>query len=167
MDEHSEICTTDGSVNPVVLECNDSYLNDARQARLGREHLDAAFGAAASDFGEGAVGAGCGMSCFNLKGGIGSASRVVETCGREFTLGALVNANFGRMEDLILAGRPIGSALRALTSAESNREGDKGSIVIVLATDAPLDSRQLARLLTRSEERRVGKECRSRWSPYH
>ena len=127
-----------------VLRKYDSYLNDARQARLGREHLDAAFGAAASDFGEGAVGAGCGMSCFNLKGGIGSASRVVETCGREFTLGALVNANFGRMEDLILAGRPIGSALRALTSAESNREGDYS------------DGR-----------RRVGKECRSRWSPYH
>ena len=147
MEEHPEICTTDGSVNPIVLECNDSFLNDVRMARLGREHLDAALDSASPDFEEGSVGAGRGMSCFQLKGGIGSASRVVAVCGREFVMGALVNANFGRMEDLILAGRPVGSALRALVETESSRE--RGSIVVVLATDAPLVSRQLARLARR------------------
>ncbi len=150
MEEHPEICATDGSVNPVVLECNDSFLNDARRSRLGREHLDAALDSAATDFAEGAVGAGRGMSCFHLKGGIGSASRVVELCGREFVVGVLVNANFGRMEDLILAGRPVGSALRALTEGEVRRERESGSIVLVVATDAPLDSRQLVRLARRS-----------------
>ncbi|MDO4786644.1 MAG: P1 family peptidase [Fretibacterium sp.] len=148
MEEHPEICATDGSVNPVVCECNDSFLNDARQARLSREHLDAAIDSAAADFAEGAVGAGRGMSCFHLKGGIGSASRLVALSGRDFVVGALVNANFGRMEDLILSGRRVGPQLRALTEAAPDRES--GSVIIVLATDAPLDSRQLARLARRS-----------------
>ncbi|NLL36857.1 MAG: S58 family peptidase [Fretibacterium sp.] len=148
LEEHPAICTSEGSVNPLICECNDSYLNDARRSRLGREHLDSALAAACLDFDEGSVGAGRGMSCFGLKGGIGSASRTVTVCGQTFTVGALVNANFGQISCLRLGGRLLGPELeRRLAQAST---GDKGSIIIILATDAPLDARQLRRLARRS-----------------
>ena len=150
MDEHPEICTTAGSVNPVVCECNDSYLNDARAARLGRPQLDAALAAAAEDFQQGAVGAGRGMSCFGLKGGIGSASRLATTGKETYTVGVLVNANFGVMTNLVLAGHPVGAALSALVEARrTEEERESGSIILVLGTDAPLTARQLARMARR------------------
>ena len=148
MEEHPEICGATGSVNPVVCECNDSWLNDARAARLDRRHLDEAYRAASADFEQGGVGAGRGMSCFQLKGGIGSASRIVAVEGKEYALGVLVNANFGRLEDLTLAGRRVGPDLaKRLAGLPPEREA--GSIIIILGTDAPLDSRQLARLARR------------------
>jgi D-aminopeptidase len=139
----------------VICECNDSFLNDARAARPGRAHLDAALGSASVDFEEGAVGAGRGMSCFGLKGGIGSASRVFETAGRRFTVGILVNANFGELSCLTIAGRHVGPRLEELPetktpSSETPPSSDRGSIIIVVATDAPLDSRQLKRLCKRA-----------------
>jgi D-aminopeptidase len=149
MEKNADICRSSGSVNPVICECNDSFLNDASASRLGREHLDAALCSASADFEEGAVGAGRGMSCFGLKGGIGSASRVFEAAGRKFTVGVLVNANFGETSCLTIAGRHIGPSLaELLTKAYSSLE--RGSVIIVVATDAPMDSRQLKRLCKRT-----------------
>jgi D-aminopeptidase len=166
MGSDAGICREDGSVNPVVCECNDSFLNDARAARLSPEHLEAAFASASPDFEEGAVGAGRGMSCFQLKGGIGSASRIIaaapaENTKKTFTVGVLTLANFGRLPCLTAAGRGIGpSVARRMAGAgleerleEAEGKSDfreHGSIVIVAATDAPLDARQLKRLARRS-----------------
>ena len=151
MEEHPEICTTAGSVNPVVCECNDTFLNDARAAALGRAELDAALAAASSDFRQGAVGAGRGMTCFGLKGGIGSASRQVRIGARTFTLGVLVNANFCVMEHLVLGGRLAGPDVCRLTAEpDPGDERESGSIILVLGTDAPLTARQLTRVARRS-----------------
>ncbi|MDR1875718.1 MAG: P1 family peptidase [Synergistaceae bacterium] len=149
MERYPEICNTGGSVNPVVCECNDSFLNNARASRLTREHLDAALASAGVDFEEGAVGAGRGMSCFGLKGGTGSASRVIEVAGRRFTVGVLVNANFGELSCLTIAGRHVGPRLGELL-AQKETASDRGSIIVFAATDAPLDSRQLKRLCKRA-----------------
>lgn len=147
------------SVNPLVFECNDGTLNDMQAMAIGQAHYRDAFDAAAADFAQGAVGAGRGMSCFGAKGGIGSASRVAAG----FTVGALVLANFGRPEQLILAGRPLGARLVEALAAAGQRgaqtaagepsirdEPEKGSIIMLLATDAPLDARQLRRLALRA-----------------
>jgi len=96
------------SINPVVLECNDSYLNNIQQRMVSREHVFAAFDAASEDFAEGDVGAGKGMSCHQLKGGIGSASRVMTIDGKEFTLGVLVQTNHGQLRDLTICGHAVG-----------------------------------------------------------
>ncbi|MDR1977431.1 MAG: P1 family peptidase [Synergistaceae bacterium] len=150
MERDAEICRTEGSVNPLICECNDSFLNDARASRLGREHLDAAFSSASPDFEEGAAGAGRGMSCFQLKGGIGSASRVFDAAGGEFAVGALVLANFGELSCLTAAGRRIGPRVEALLAAPPSKStAERGSVIIVIATDAPLDARQLKRLAKR------------------
>jgi D-aminopeptidase len=154
MERNPEICREEGSVNPLVCECNDSFLNDARATVLGREHLEAAFASASPDFEEGSVGAGRGMSCFGLKGGIGSSSRVIDAVkGRKpFSLGVLVLANFGELSCLTLAGRTVGpKAEKLLKKPDSGNPGplDRGSVILLVGTDAPLDSRQLKRLARR------------------
>jgi D-aminopeptidase len=135
----------EGSVNPVILECNDGYLNDIRALTVREEDARAALDAAGADFALGAVGAGRGMSCYQLKGGIGSASRVFRAAGKRYTLGALVMTNFGSTVDLLLGGRPVGRRLA------SKAEDAKGSCVMVLATNAPLSSRQLLRAAHRAQ----------------
>ena len=103
----------------------------------------AAIDAASEDFALGAVGAGTGMSCFGLKGGIGTASRRLRLDGATFHLGALVLANFGRAGDLRLPdGRRV--------DPTSPPVPDAGSCIIILATDIPLDHRQLGRLAKRA-----------------
>jgi D-aminopeptidase len=132
------------TVNPVVLECNDGYLNDIQAMAVTEADADAAIAAAGEDFPLGAVGAGTGMSCFGLKGGIGTASRRLRLDGAVHHLGALVLANFGRAGDLRLPdGRRIDPASRD-TSPET------GSCIIILATDVPLDHRQLGRVARRA-----------------
>lgn len=138
-----DIGRTTGTVNPVVLECNDGYLNDIQAFPVQEQDVAQAIAAATADCGQGAVGAGAGMSAFGLKGGIGSASRVVTLDGKGFGLGVLVLANFGRRRDLRLDGRPVGAA--ALQT-----DHDTGSVIVVLATDIPLDARQLARVCRRA-----------------
>lgn len=144
------------SVNAVVMECNDGYLNDLHAFAVQESHFRQALAAASTEVEQGAVGAGRGMSSFELKGGIGSASRkaVVGAVG-EFTVGALVLSNFGKLPDLILDGRPLGRELVGLSglaaqAAASDAAPEKGSIIMILATDAPLDARQLKRLATRA-----------------
>ncbi|KVN90529.1 aminopeptidase [Burkholderia ubonensis] len=138
------------TVNPLVFECNDGYLNDLHAFAVGASHYDDACRAATRDVVRGAVGAGRGMSCFDLKGGIGSASRIAAAAGRSYTVGALVLANFGRLPMLTLGGVPVGRIVTARTAAEQAVPPEQGSIIMLLATDAPLDARQLARLARRA-----------------
>ncbi|KVK81548.1 P1 family peptidase [Burkholderia ubonensis] len=138
------------TVNPLVFECNDGYLNDLHAFAVGASHYDDACRAATRDVVRGALGAGRGMSCFDLKGGIGSASRIAAAAGRSYTVGALVLANFGRLPMLTLDGVPVGRIVAARTAAEQAAPPEQGSIIMLLATDAPLDARQLARLARRA-----------------
>lgn len=138
------------TVNPLVFECNDGYLNDLQAFAVQDVHYDAAYAAAGQAFEQGAVGAGRGMSSFGVKGGIGSASRVVTLAdGAQRTVGALVLSNFGVTKNLTLGGRNVGAEL-AKALAASTPEPEKGSIIMLLPTDAPLDARQLRRLALRA-----------------
>lgn len=132
------------TVNPVVLECNDGFLNDIQALAVAEQDVGAALATAGPEVAQGAVGAGTGMSAFGLKGGIGTASRVVELDNRAWHLGTLVLANFGRRDDLRIDGRPVPEPGVASSAA------DVGSICIVLATDIPMDSRQLRRVCRRA-----------------
>ena len=118
----------------------------------------AAIRAADAFFEEGAVGAGRGMICHGLKGGIGSASRVFEIAGNRYTLGVLALTNHGELENLCVAGRQVGQAARALieggwrssaSSIQPPRE-DKGSVILIAATDLPLSAAQLKRVARRA-----------------
>ena len=146
LDKNPDICETTGSVNPVVCECNDSGLNDIRGLHVTEENVRATLADCRADFAEGAVGAGRGMRCHGLKGGIGSASRVVELDGKPYTIGALVLSNHAVFDDLVVAGTPI----QSLLDAHIPPHEDKGSIITVLATDIPLSERQLRRLCHRA-----------------
>ena len=153
------------TVNPLVLECNDGYLNDIQaMAVTENDYVDACAQAGAL-FEQGSVGAGRGMSCFGLKGGIGSASRLAQQEGAlagtapDYIVGALVLSNFGKLRNLRVNGELLGQSIKqrmarvdpAPASAdETVNEPDKGSIIILLATDAPLDARQLRRLSMRA-----------------
>ncbi|GAB1578235.1 P1 family peptidase [Bordetella petrii] len=143
------------TVNPLVFECNDGYLNDIQALAVQETHYTQALAAAAERFAQGSVGAGRGMSSFSLKGGIGSASRLAEIQpGQRYTVGALVLANFGRLPSLTVAGRPFGRELarqqdRGLPDAAASGP-EQGSIILLAATDAPLDARQLRRLALRA-----------------
>jgi D-aminopeptidase len=150
---HPALARNTTTVNPLVFECNDGYLNDVQALAVGDAHYEAALAAATADFARGAAGAGRGMTCFGLKGGVGSASRIVDVNEQQWTLGVLVLANFGRLETFALAGRPLGSVLAsrlAERQARDTSQRDQGSIIVVIATDAPLDHRQLRRVATRS-----------------
>ena len=136
------------SFNPVVCECNDSYLNNICERAVKKEHVIQAIENACEDFDEGDVGGGKGMSCHQLKGGIGSASRIVELDEKEYTLGVLVQSNHGMLEDLIVDGRNIGKDL--VNRIKVKERTDKGSIIIIIATDIPCSSRQLKRICKRA-----------------
>ena len=137
------ICERDGvplrSVNPVVCECNDSRISDIARRPVGEAEVFAAIDSASAEFEQGAVGAGRGTVCYGLKGGIGSASRLMEVDGVNYTLGVLVQSNYGASADLRVACLPEGIA-----------PSDQGSIIIVAATDLPLTARQLKRVLKRA-----------------
>jgi len=136
------------SVNPVICECNDSYLNNIQLRAVKKEHVFKAIDDACVDFAEGDVGAGKGMSCHQLKGGIGSASRIVKLDDKDYTVGVLVLSNHGRLEDLIINGDRIG---RRITENKDIRNcTDKGSVISIIATDIPLSSRQLRRVCKRA-----------------
>jgi len=137
-----EIGRKTSTVNPVVLECNDSYLNDIQAMAITEDHAFAAIDAASDTFRSGSVGAGTGMSCFGLKGGIGSASRRLHLDGAPCHLGVLVLANFGRAGDLRL---PDGTRIDPSVTPTA----EAGSCIIVIGTDVPLDHRQLARIAKR------------------
>ncbi len=139
------------SVAPTVSECDDSFLNDARGLHVKPGHVRDALTVASDDVRMGAVGAGTGMTCCQFKGGIGSASRRLKAEDGGWTVGALVLSNFGWKEHLVIGGVPVGRELIALEKGrEAAARGGSGSIVMVLATDAPLSSRQLGRVARRA-----------------
>ena len=137
------------SANPVVAETNDGFLNDIRARAITAEDvLGAIRSAAPGGVAEGAVGAGRGTVAFGWKGGIGTASRRLPRTLGGWTVGALVQSNFGGV--LTIGGAPVGRELGRYylqrETGDVRRETGDGSVIIVVATDAPLDHRQLERL---------------------
>ncbi|HET7522476.1 MAG TPA: P1 family peptidase [Bacillales bacterium] len=145
LERNPEIGDTTGTVNPVVCECNDGFLNDIRGKHVKKEHVMQALNHTSAEVLEGAVGAGTGMSCFGFKGGIGTASRKIPINNNEYVVGVLVLSNFGRMKDFIMDGKKVG---RRITDA--SRDTEKGSIIVIMATDIPLSEHQLKRVIKRS-----------------
>lgn len=137
------------SVNPVVGECNDGTLGDNTTRAVGMAQVRAALADARVDFDEGAVGAGAGMICHELKGGIGSASRVIKLDGKSYTIGVLVQANHGQLADLTVGGKLIGPAIARYWREHTSRPEEKGSCMMILATDLPVNDRQLRRIIKR------------------
>lgn len=149
LEQNPEIGESTGTVNIVVGECNDSYLNSIRLMPVKSEHAREAIEKASTDkVEEGAVGAGTGMVCFGYKGGIGCSSRIVKIDAAEerYTVGCLVLSNFGKTEELETYNRFIQPKATDLEASDSQTDG---SIIIVLATDAPLNERQLQRIAKR------------------
>lgn len=131
---------------PIVGETWDGFLNDSHGGHLKPEHVrDALDGARPGPVAEGAVGGGTGMSCYQFKAGIGTASRRVAAAG-QWTVGALVQANFGRREEF----RPFGRPWNAAGATAREEKPGEGSIIGILATDAPLLPHQLQRLARRA-----------------
>ncbi|UEM02479.1 P1 family peptidase [Skermanella rosea] len=133
------------TVNPVVCECNDGYLSDIQAMALTEaDTLEAVAAALEGPVAQGSVGAGTGMSAFGFKGGIGTASRRLALDGEGFHLGVLALANFGRAGDLVLPDgrRPVPPDVRG-------PRGERGSVILLMATDIPLESRQLRRVARR------------------
>jgi D-aminopeptidase len=137
---------------PVVAETYDGWLNDMPALHVRDEHVFAAFDTAGpGPVAEGCAGGGTGMICHEFKGGIGTSSRVVETAGEAYTVGVLVQTNYGAREDLRLDGVPVGIEipLEKIPSGWDEAPGS-GSIIIVIATDAPLLAFQCKRLAQRA-----------------
>jgi D-aminopeptidase len=170
LDERAGI---DDALMPVVAECDDGWLNTSRRVQVDegdvRAALDDARGPEAGPTEGGAVGAGTGMICYELKGGIGTASRVVQpidrratwaaaerhresAAGRTYTIGALAMTNFGRIERLTIDGVRVGEKLVAegWPDAGLRRDRERGSCIVVIATDAPLLGPALERLARRA-----------------
>jgi D-aminopeptidase len=162
--ENPDLGIRTSTINPVVGECSDQYLNDIQGRHVRQEHVFAAIDSAAhGPVDEGSVGAGTGMSAFGYKGGIGTASRITPPNLGGWTVGVLVLANYGRREQLRIDGVPVGEALIARDSGSGTRDStsplsripdpdsrEQGSIMIVVATDAPLLDRGLRRLARRA-----------------
>ncbi|MFN8540154.1 MAG: P1 family peptidase [Thermomicrobiales bacterium] len=146
VEQHPAIGVTTSSVNPVVAECNDGYLNDLGGRHVGEADVRAAIAEArGGPVAEGNLGGGTGMVCYGWAGGIGTASRRLAADRGGWTVGALVLANFGRPQDLLIAGVPVGREL----AKQAAQEREHGSIIVVIATDAPVDARQLGRIARR------------------
>ena len=134
------------SVNPVVCECNDSMLNNIYNRAVKKEHVFHALESAGEDFEEGDVGAGKGLICHSLKGGIGSASRIIHLGEEAYTLGVLVQTNHGLINDLRINGeKPELPVENTLCNGP-----DKGSVAVIVATDLPVSDRQLRRIIRRT-----------------
>lgn len=145
LEQNDDIGVTTGTVNCVVTECNDGRLNDIRGMHVRESHVREALAGADVDFEEGAVGGGTGMVCLGLKGGIGSASRVVSADGKEYTIGALVMSNFGAPGNLVIGGSHYDTG-----KCQEECRKDRGSIIMIIATDIPLCERQLKRVAKRA-----------------
>ncbi len=138
------------SVNPVVGECNDAALNAIADRPVREAHVMQAIASACEDFEEGCVGAGAGTVCHDLKGGIGSASRVMTIEGKAYTLGVLVQSNHGCLQELHVLERPLGREIIEKRRAKPDpAPNDLGSIMTIVATDLPVSDRQLRRILKR------------------
>jgi len=137
------------SVNPLVGETNDGFLNNIRAGYVREEHvLEAIRSASGGTVAEGNAGAGTGTVCFSFKGGIGTSSRKLPEKLGNYTIGVLVQTNFGGI--LQISGAPVGEELGKYYLQETLEAVHDGSCMIIVATDAPLDARQLRRLARRA-----------------
>jgi len=151
--QYPGIGITDDTLTPIVAECDDGRLNDIQGRHVSEQDVMTALdGATGGPVKEGTVGAGTGMVSYGFKGGIGTASRQLPEKEGGYIIGVLVNANHGRRPELVVAGVPVGRlyepvppVAQALSPGQS-----EGSIIVIIATDAPLDSRQLTRLAKRA-----------------
>lgn len=141
---------------PVVAETYDGFLNDIYGFHVKEEHvLEAIKNAASGKVEEGNVGGGTGMMCLGFKGGIGTSSRVITIKDSVYTIGVLVQANFGWKGNLTIAGVPVGRELKDTLNyvlnepPQSQRQEGDGSIIVIVATDAPLLPHQLKRIAQR------------------
>jgi D-aminopeptidase len=151
--------TRDWAFLPVVAETWDGTLNDVRGQHVKKSHVFTAIDEARDGIvAEGNVGGGTGMVCYGFKGGIGTSSRQVPESAGRYTVGVLVQANFGRRAELTVAGVPVGREITDLLPEVARNAGPaaninldhEGSVIVVVATDAPLSSRQLERLASRA-----------------
>lgn len=149
LEGNPEIGRTTGTVNSIIGECNDMIINDIRGKFVKPAHVREALNNCQTTFDEGAVGAGTGMLCYSLKGGIGSASRLMDFEFGTYTIGVLVLTNFGILKDFMIQGKPVGQQLKQKLD-EVYKEEDKGSIMTIVATDLPVSERQLQRILKRT-----------------
>ncbi|MBU0551640.1 P1 family peptidase [Myxococcota bacterium] len=152
LNRHAEIGDDHDVVIPIVGECDDSWLNDVSGQHIRPGHVQQAINAAASGrVPEGNVGAGTGMITCDLKAGIGTSSRVIEIGDDRFTVGVLVLSNFGTLNQLRVDGLPFGRYLERQGWEEvEKRRVNYGSIICVVATDAPLTPHQLGRIAKRA-----------------
>ncbi len=139
---------------PVVAETYDGFLNDINGFHVRRDHVFKALNnASGGPVEEGNVGGGTGMICHKFKGGIGTSSRTLRLADSDYVVGALVQANYGLREQLTISGVPVGQEIPDLLPVENGqtpRDGEQGSIIVVIATDAPLLPHQLRRLAKRA-----------------
>jgi L-aminopeptidase/D-esterase-like protein len=135
---------------PIVAETYDGFLNDINGFHVKKEHAFQAMESAKSGaVAEGNVGGGTGMTAHGFKGGIGTASRALGAQEGAYTVGVLVQANYGRRDLLQIAGVPVGKEITDLMPKPGKKDDGQGSIIVVVATDAPLLPHQLKRLVTR------------------
>ncbi len=150
VEKHPGIGEEHDVIIPVVGECDDSWLNDISGNHVREEHVrEAIDGAKSGVVAEGGVGGGTGMITCDFKGGIGTSSRKLPEVFGGYTLGVLVMSNFGKMHNLRVAGMPVGEVLAEKFRKAPRREHSYGSIIAVVATDAPLLPHQLNRLCKR------------------
>ena len=150
VEEYPGIGNEHDVIIPIVGECDDSYLNDIAGHHVKEHHVrEAITGAKAGPVAEGCVGGGTGMITCDFKAGIGTSSRKLPQVFGGFTLGVLVMSNFGKMHNLRVAGLPVGEVLAERFKGHPRRMHNYGSIIAVVATDAPLLPHQLSRLCKR------------------
>jgi D-aminopeptidase len=149
IERDSGVGAEDGVLVPVVAECDDSMLHDARGFHITSEHVFEALDSADSGpVREGALGSGTGMHSFRFKGGIGTSSRALPDRYGGWTVGVLTMTNFGARHRLTIDGVPVGRHFPLPAPSDANT--DEGSGIVVIATDAPLDGRQLSRVAKRA-----------------
>jgi L-aminopeptidase/D-esterase-like protein len=151
MERHPELGRKLSVVIPLIGETDDSFLNDVRLASNTPENaIEAIRNATDGPVQQGSVGGGTGMISFDFAGGIGSASRVLTRRKGGYTVGVLVQSNFGKMRNLTVEGQVVGKELDDLYPRDGRRLMDRGSVIVIVATDAPLLSTQLDRVAKRA-----------------
>lgn len=148
LDGNEDIGAKTGTVNCVITECNDGEINDIRGMHVTEKNVLDAIANCGEDFQEGAVGAGTGMVCMGLKGGIGSASRVLSVDGKDYIMGSIMMSNFGMPGNLVVDGQKV--ATGKVVGDTVVPDSEKGSAIIIIATNIPLNERQLRRVAKRS-----------------
>lgn len=144
-----DIGVSTGTVNCPVLECNDMRLNDIRKLSITENDVFMAIENASDLVLEGSVGAGRGMRCHQLKGGIGTSSRIIKL-DKEYTIGVLVLSNHGKYSELKIEDKRIADYHKISNQCLNDKEKEQGSIIVIIATDIPLNSRQLKRVAKRA-----------------